>query len=57
MLKYRFTLRNETKNCYRFETGSRDTDDLITLYLKKVDVDKAGIDTKKGITVAVTQDA
>jgi len=46
--------RNETKTCYRFE--SKDTaGNFITLYLKKADVDAAGIDPKKGIVVTVEE--
>lgn len=52
-------LKNETKTCYRFE--QRDgRGNLITLYLKKSDVDSDGIDPKKGIVVTVeegTEDA
>ena len=53
MLKVEFKLKNETKTCYRFEAGERP--DLITLYLKKAQVDEAGIDPKKGIVVTVEE--
>lgn len=47
--------KTDTKTCYRFETGSREGGNLISLYLKKVDVDAAGIDPKKGITVKIEE--
>lgn len=52
-MKIDFNFKVETKTCYRFETGERP--DLMTLYLKKVLVDEAGIDPKKGITVTIEQ--
>ena len=52
-MKINFNLRNETKTCYRFE--SREGDILMTLYLKKAQVDAEGIDPKAGITVTVEQ--
>lgn len=55
MLKLSFSLKHETKTCYRFETGSREADNLTTLYLKKADVDGAQIDPHKGITVTVEE--
>jgi hypothetical protein len=53
MLKLHMTLKCDTKTCYRFEckVGA----DLTTLYLKKTDVDNAGIDPKKGITITVEE--
>lgn len=51
MLKIDFTLKNDTKTCYRFESGTRP--EQITLYLKKSQIDEAGIDPRKGITVSV----
>lgn len=53
MLTIKFTLKAETKTCYRFETGERP--DQMTLYLKKAQVDAAGIDPKKGVTVTVEE--
>ena len=53
-MKIPFTLKTDTKTCYRFEHGYRP--ELITLYLKKSMVDEAGIDPKKGIIVTVEQD-
>lgn len=50
-----FTFKNETKTCYRFETGERP--DLMTFYLKKSQVDAAGIDPHKGITVTIQEAA
>lgn len=52
-MKIMFSLKNETKTCYRFEAGERP--DMITLYLKKKQVDEAGIDASKGITITVEQ--
>lgn len=52
-MKIEFTLKNETKTCYRFEAGERP--DQLTLYLKKAMVEGAGIDPKKGITVTVEE--
>lgn len=55
MLKIHFTLKNETRTCYRFETGEKP--DQMTLYLKKAQVDAAGIDPKKGIIISVEEAA
>lgn len=55
MLKLNFELLNETKTCYRFQSGSREAENLTTLYLKKSDVTGAGIDPKKGITITVEE--
>jgi len=52
-MKLKFRLKNETKTCYRFEAGGHT--DMITLYLKKTQVDEAGIDPNAGITVTVEQ--
>lgn len=54
MLKLKMKFKNATKTCYRFEQRD-DGGNLITLYLKKADVDKAGIDPQKGITVTVEE--
>ncbi len=53
MIKLQMNFKCETKTCYRFE--QRNEEGLITLYLKKADVDKDGIDPKKGITVTVEE--
>lgn len=53
MLKNNFAYKTETKTCYRFEAGERP--DQVTLYLKKKQVDEAGIDPKKGVTVTIEQ--
>ena len=42
-MELKMKLRNETKSCYRFERRS-DQGDLVTLYLKKKDVNDAGIE-------------
>ncbi len=52
-MKINFKLLKETKTCYRFE--SREGDTLMTLYLKKAQVDTESIDPKAGITVTVEQ--
>lgn len=36
-MKIRMSYRNETKTCYRFERRD-DAGNLITLYLKKIDI-------------------
>ena len=53
MIKYTFRYKTETKTCYRFETGT--APDFMTLYLKKKDIDAAGIDPKKGLVVTVEE--
>ena len=53
-MKLKMNYKTETKTCYRFE--KRDADgQLVTLYLKKRDVDAAGIDPQKSIIVTVEQ--
>ena len=46
--------RNETKTCYRFERKDP-SGGLITLYLKKADVNEAGIDPAKGIHITIEE--
>lgn len=46
-----FDLKSQTKSCYRFE--SRTGAEFTTLYLKKSQVEAAGIDPEQGITVTV----
>lgn len=54
-MKLHLKFKNATKTCYRFEV--RDTaGNLTTLYLKKTDVDAAGIDPQKGIKVTVEEE-
>ena len=55
MLSISFAFKGETKTCYRFETGERP--DQVSLYLKKAQVDGAGMDPKKGVVVSVTEAA
>lgn len=57
MLKINFSLKAETKTCYRFQSGEDRSPDMLTLYLKKAQVDKSGIDPKKGITVTIEQES
>lgn len=52
-LTIEFSFKAETKTCYRFESGTKP--DFTTLYLKKSQVDEAGIDPHKGIIVTVEQ--
>lgn len=47
--------RNATKTCYRFESRSSDGN-LTTLYLKKTDVDAAGIKPQNGIMLTIKED-
>lgn len=53
-MKITMNLKNETKTCYRFEHHKEDGA-LITLYLKKSDVDAEGINPKNGITLTVEE--
>ena len=56
MLTLNFSLkpdRSETKTCYIFEAGQRP--DQITLYLKKDQINGAGIDPRKGIIVTINE--
>ena len=46
--------KTATKTCCRFESG-RDSGNLTTLYLKKAEVDAAGIDPQKGITLTIEE--
>lgn len=54
-MELKMKLRNETKTCYRFEQRS-EQGDLVTLYLKKKDVNDAGIDPHNGITIIIKED-
>lgn len=51
-LKMKF--RNATKTCYRFEQRD-EAGNLTALYLKKTEVDAAGINPQKGITVTIEE--
>lgn len=53
-MKIHMHLHSTTKTCYRFER--RDNGELITLYLKKKDIEEAGIDPKNGIIITVEED-
>lgn len=55
-MKLHLKFKNATKTCYRFETRDA-AGNLTTLYLKKTDVDAAGIDPQKGIAVTIEEDA
>lgn len=54
MLTLKFTLKVTTKTCYRFE-HKLDDGQIMTLYLKKDQVDNDGIDAKNGILVSVEE--
>ena len=54
-MKLHLKFKNATKTCYRFETRDA-AGNLTTLYLKKADVDAAGIDPQKGIVVTIEED-
>lgn len=49
-----FTLKAETKTCFRFEHDARG-ENFTTLYLKKKQVKDAGIDPSKGIVVTIRE--
>lgn len=53
-VKIRMNFRNETKTCYRFERKD-DAGNLTTLYLKKNEIQEAGIDPKNGITLTIEE--
>ena len=52
-MEINFNFKTETKTCYRFEAGERP--DQVTLYLKKKQIDDAGINPEKGLTVTITE--
>lgn len=54
-MKIHMCFRNETKTCYRFERKDG-TGNLITLYLKKSEVQEAGIVPKNGIVLTIEED-
>lgn len=54
MLKIRLDYRNDTKTCYRFERRDKNGN-LVTLYLKKSDIQEAGIDPQKGINLTIEE--
>lgn len=53
LITMNFEKKRETKGCYIFE--SRTGDDFITLYLKKTQLEEAGIDPAKGLAVTIAQ--
>ena len=55
-MKLHLKFKNATKTCYRFETRDA-AGNLTTLYLKKTDVDAAGINPQKGITVTIEEES
>lgn len=48
-----FEHKSETKTCHRFE--SRVGGDFITLYLKKSQLEEAGINPAEGLAVTIAQ--
>lgn len=55
MLKLNFTPEKETKSCYVYQHGKRGDEDFVTLYLKKAQIQSAGISPDKGIEVTVEE--
>ena len=53
-MKLKFKLLKETKTCYRFEC--RDAEGFTTLYLRKADIQSAGITPENGIIITVEED-
>lgn len=54
-MKIKMKYLKDTKSCYVFSAGEPRTENHITLYLKKKQVDAAGIDPQNGITVTVEE--
>lgn len=54
-MKITMKLKTTTKTCYRFERKDADGN-LMTLYLKKTEVEAAGIDPNKGIVIDIKED-
>lgn len=54
-MKIVMKLKTATKTCYRFERKDADGN-LMTLYLKKTEVESAGIDPNKGIVIDIEED-
>ena len=54
-MKLTMTYLKDTKTCYVFQAGEPRTEDHITLYLKKAQVDAAHIDPRRGIPVTVEE--
>lgn len=51
ILKY----KKDTMTCYVFQHGEHGSEDCISVYLKKHQVDAAGINPRKGIVVTVEE--
>lgn len=54
-MKLTYKLTKTTKTCYVFQTGSMETGELMTLYLKRDAVDAAGINPASGVSVTVEE--
>ena len=54
-MKLKFRYLKSTATCHRFEAGSKEEGNLVTLYLKKADLVTAGIDHTKGIIITVEE--
>lgn len=52
-IQINFAYKKETKSCAVFESGEKP--DFTTMYLKKSQLQDAGIDPTKGITVTIEQ--
>ena len=53
-MKIHMNYRNDTKTCYRFERRD-EAGNLTTLYLKKTEVQEAGINPKNGIILTIEE--
>lgn len=53
-MQIKFKLLKTTRTCYRFQSGEGPT--MTTLYLKKDEVDRAGINPENGIVITVEED-
>ena len=54
-IEYKLDLQRETKRCLVFSRGSRETNDLMTVYIHKEDVEASGIDPRKGIVMTIEE--
>jgi hypothetical protein len=52
-MQINFKYKRDTKTCFVFEAGEKP--EQTTLYLKKAQIQEAGIDPAKGITVTIKQ--
>lgn len=52
-MELHFTYVKDTKTCHVFENGTKP--EFTTLYLKKFQIEAAGINPKKGLTVKIEE--